>query len=113
MTARVCNPVPKQERYRNKRIRDFANGQACTMGLPVCNHDPSTTVLAHSNKHHHGKGIGLKAHDCFAAFMCSSCHNVYDGRMACVDIDDILLDWTFDRARDLTLLILLKEGVLK
>jgi len=26
----------------------------------------------------HGKGVGLKSHDCFGAFGCSACHQWYD-----------------------------------
>lgn len=29
---------------------------------------------AHSNLGEHGKGKGLKAHDCFFAFLCGPCH---------------------------------------
>ena len=58
--------------FRNRRLLDLAHGidtcQNCgsqrTEGM-----DP-----AHSNLDEHGKGKGLKAHDCFWAALCFACH---------------------------------------
>jgi len=61
-------------------IRRAARGQECTLRLAVCNFDPDTTVLCHSNFLADGKGMGLKAPDTAAAFGCSACHDVLDGR---------------------------------
>ncbi|WP_226941049.1 nuclease domain-containing protein [Janthinobacterium violaceinigrum] len=61
-------------------IRRSARGQDCTLRLAVCNFDPDTTVLCHSNFLADGKGVGLKAPDTAAAFGCSACHDVLDGR---------------------------------
>lgn len=62
-------------------IRRAARGQDCTLRLPgVCNFDPDTTVLCHSNYLADGKGMGLKAPDTAAAFGCSACHDLLDGR---------------------------------
>ena len=61
-------------------IRRAARGQDCTLRLAVCNFDPDTTVLCHSNFLADGKGMGLKAPDTAAAFGCSACHDVLDGR---------------------------------
>lgn len=44
----------------------------------VCNGDNSTTVSAHSNQLRHGKGTGIKAHDCYVAWACSNCHREID-----------------------------------
>jgi hypothetical protein len=41
----------------------------------ICNHDPTTVVLAHEN----GGGLALKHHDLRSAFLCSKCHSYYDG----------------------------------
>lgn len=61
-------------------IRKAARGQDCTMRIPgVCNFDPDTTVLCHSNSLSDGKGMGLKAPDTAACFGCSACHRVLDG----------------------------------
>ncbi len=62
-------------------IRKAARGQDCTILLPgVCNRDTATTCLCHSNELADGKGMGLKAPDTAAAFGCSACHDVLDGR---------------------------------
>ena len=61
-------------------IRKAARDQECTLRFPCCNHDTSTTVLCHSNLLADGKGAGLKAPDTCAAFGCSACHDVLDGR---------------------------------
>lgn len=62
-------------------IRKAARDQDCTILLPgVCNHDPATSVLCHSNSLADGKGMGLKSPDTAAAIGCSACHDVLDGR---------------------------------
>ena len=92
MTATFTpHPKPVREpkaRARMKRsrptmtpIRKSARDQACTICLPgICNRDASTTVLCHSNYLADGKGMGLKAPDTAAAYGCSACHDVLDGR---------------------------------
>jgi hypothetical protein len=65
--------------YRSKRLLDAARGQDCQLQIPsICNGNPETTVAAHSNQLIHGKGLGIKAHDCFIAWACSSCHAEID-----------------------------------
>lgn len=72
---------PKREYVRSAAIRAAARGQRCTLRLPfVCNGNPETTVLCHSNNGRDGKGMGIKASDDRAAFCCSACHDVLDGR---------------------------------
>ena len=34
--------------------------------------------MAHSNSQRHGKGMGIKAHDCFVSAVCAACHSVID-----------------------------------
>lgn len=70
----------KSKGPRSTPIRRAARGQDCTLRLAVCNFDPDTTVLCHSNFLADGKGMGLKAPDTAAAFGCSACHDVLDGR---------------------------------
>lgn len=70
----------KSKGPRSTPIRRAARGQDCTLRLAVCNFDPDTTVLCHSNFLADGKGMGLKAPDTAAAFCCSACHDVLDGR---------------------------------
>jgi ferredoxin len=38
------------------------------------------TVPAHANWHQYGKGGSLKAHDCFIAAVCTTCHDWIDGK---------------------------------
>lgn len=69
--------------FECKDLRDLARGQPCQFKIPgVCNHDDSTSVWAHSNELRHGKGRGIKAHDCYGAIGCSSCHAWLDNDMA-------------------------------
>ena len=64
------------------KLRQSAKGQSCTFRIPgVCNGDPETTVLCHAP--HPMKGMGYKSHpagEIWAAYGCSSCHDVMDGR---------------------------------
>lgn len=65
--------------YRNQRLLDAARGQECQIRLPhICTNNPETVVAAHSNQLKHGKGGGLKAHDCFIAWACYDCHMELD-----------------------------------
>jgi len=95
-------------------IRRAARGQDCQLQiLGVCNGDPTTTVLCHSNRLADGKGMGLKAPDTEACIGCSSCHDVRDGRAPRPDgmsMDD--LQRLFDYARERTHAILRAEGLL-
>jgi hypothetical protein len=73
--------ILKSARPKMTPIRRAARGQECTLQiLGVCNGEPDTVVLCHSNKLEHGKGMGLKAPDTAACFGCSCCHDVLDGR---------------------------------
>ena len=59
------------------KIRKSARGEECQVRISgVCNGNPETTVLAHLN----GGGMGFKRSDIFAAYCCSSCHDLVDGR---------------------------------
>lgn len=95
-------------------IRRAARGQDCTLQiLGVCNGDPTTTVLCHSNQLADGKGMGLKAPDNAACFGCSSCHDVLDGRAPRPDgmtHDDLLRQ--FEYARERTHQVLLAKGLM-
>jgi hypothetical protein len=100
--------------YVNQKIRDSAKGRNCTMNSPDCNHNPETTVWAHSNYHEHGKGIGLKSHDIFGFFSCSGCHKWYDGEYVLHPCPHrVTRHEYYQRAHDRSLLILVKDGVLK
>lgn len=71
----------RKSRPKMTAIRKAARDQECTLRFPCCNYDTSTTVLCHSNLLEDGKGMGIKANDLAAAFGCSSCHDVLDGRV--------------------------------
>lgn len=96
------------------RIRKSARGEACTLQIyGVCNFDPATTVLCHSNRLADGKGMGLKAPDTEACYGCSACHDVLDGRRPRPDwLTKDMLDELFDRARKKTQAILRLKGLM-
>jgi hypothetical protein len=58
---------------RSKPLLALAKGQPCMN----CGCE-GTTVAAHSNMLIHGKGKGIKAHDCFTAWLCAACHSWLD-----------------------------------
>lgn len=98
---------------RSTPIRRGARGQDCTLRLVVCNFDPDTTVLCHSNFLADGKGMGLKAPDTAAAFGCSACHDVLDGRRPRpADLSIEQLERAFRAAVGRTHEILKAEGLL-
>jgi hypothetical protein len=59
------------------KLRDSANGMACTMNVAhVCSYNHNTVVLAHINTA--GGAMGAKSHDYSACFSCSDCHDWLD-----------------------------------
>lgn len=105
----------KSSRPKSTPIRRAARGQDCTLMIPgVCNRNPETTVLCHSNRLADGKGMGLKAPDTEACFGCSDCHDVLDGRRPLPGwMTRDQLDDTFDRARAITQDKLKQEGLMR
>jgi hypothetical protein len=66
---------------KSSKIRQSARDKECTLRFPgTCNGRTDTTVLCHSNRLADGKGMGLKVPDTLAAYGCSACHDVLDGR---------------------------------
>jgi hypothetical protein len=62
-------------------LREKARGQECYLRLyPYCNGNTETVVLAHIRRGNIA-GVGQKPVDEAAMPMCSSCHDVFDGRM--------------------------------
>lgn len=58
------------------KLTKSARDQECQIRIPgVCNHDTTTTVLAHLN----GGGMAYKHSDIHGAYSCSRCHAVVDG----------------------------------
>lgn len=111
-TGRTQSPAKKAtlktKGPRMTPIRRAARGQDCTLRIPdVCNFNPETTVLCHSNRLADGKGMGIKAPDTEACFGCSACHDVLDGRAPRPGwLTQFVLDAAFDNARRATHLIL-------
>jgi hypothetical protein len=91
------------------KLRKSAKGRECQIRIPgVCNGNPETTVLCHLP----GGGMGAKVPDIHAAFGCSACHDVVDGRMRIgIDVTDLVL-W-HHQAVIRTQAIWLKEGLIK
>lgn len=75
--------------YRNRRLLDLAEGQACVM----CGTQDGTVVPAHSNLSEHGKGMGIKADDSMVMWLCHRCHSRLDqgGDMTRADRRDFTL----------------------
>jgi hypothetical protein len=94
--------------YRNPQLLALARDQACTNCGSL-----HGVVAAHSNWSRHGKGKSIKAHDCFHAWLCFSCHGWLDqgggydptGMFAA----DEKLEM-YQRAADKTLLRLWQDG---
>ena len=74
----------KQKRIESKKARDSARGEDCTLNIVgVCNHDPSTTVLAHLPDDSGCGKMGGKSDDVgCAVYACSACHDMIDGRVS-------------------------------
>lgn len=64
----------REPRYENRKLLDLAHDAPCMLqlGLPGCGNDKS--VPCHSDELGHGKGVGLKSHDCLAVPGCPVCH---------------------------------------
>jgi len=61
-------------------LRKQAKDRPCMVRLPgICNHNKSTTVLAHVRMAGIS-GIGFKSPDLIAAWACSACHDAIDRR---------------------------------
>lgn len=105
LAAREHKTVAKMKSRGPKMtpIRRAARNQECQLQiLGVCNGDPATTVLCHSNQLAAGKGMGLKAPDTEACFGCSACHDVLDGRAprpAGMTMDDLLQAFGYAKRR--------------
>lgn len=98
---------------KSKKIREAARGQDCTFNIAyVCNYDNSTTVLAHLPDESHG--MGHKADDISAAFACSACHDVVDGRVFNDSFTSgTVKEWYMRRAMVRTWRKLIEMGVIK
>lgn len=91
------------------KLRESAKGQMCRIRIPqYCNHNPETTVLCHLG----GAGMALKQPDLFAAFGCSACHDVVDGRVNTPFDRETIRLWHYDGIIE-TQRYWLKEGYIE
>ncbi len=91
-------------------LRKAAQGQQCQIRLyGICNFDPATTVLAHFRMIGIS-GAGLKPPDCIAAWACSACHDVVDGRRRS-DLSECDVERDFARGVFRTQYLLIKSGI--
>lgn len=90
--------------YRNKKLTQSAKHESCVS----CGANDGTIVWAHSNLSRHGKGMGMKAHDLFGAYLCNNCHQKYDSYSA---VFGDLPDW-FLKQWEKSMLIACKKGYL-
>lgn len=61
---------------RDRALLDLTYRFPCLLRLPCC--EGGVGEPAHSNQSQHGKGGGIKAHDCFTVPACRSCHRELD-----------------------------------
>lgn len=110
----MARKAMKPKGHKSTPIRRAAKGQECTLQIPgVCNFDPDTVVLCHSNQLSDGKGMGLKAPDTEACFGCSCCHDVLDGRRPRPEwMDYNMLLGAFEGAKQATQAILRRKGLI-
>jgi len=67
--------------HRDRKLLDLAHRlHDCTIRIPgVCQgHSVEGLEPAHANWSRYGKGMGIKAHDCFHAAACHACHAEID-----------------------------------
>jgi hypothetical protein len=101
--------------YRNKQLTQSAKHESCVS----CGADDGTIVWAHSNSSRHGKGMGIKAHDLFGAYLCHKCHREFDGVDKVVRIvsneGEMTLnkDYWFHQMWERSLIIACRKGYLK
>ena len=95
-------------------LREEARGKQCQIRSDYCNGNAETTVLCHIHKPSISGGMGLKANDLLAAWGCSDCHDLVDGKGAGKNLmlrqerDILLYEGVFRTQK-----ILLDEGILK
>ena len=96
---------------RSLKLRQSAKGQQCTVNLKhVCNYNHDTVVLAHLPDE--SKGMSRKSDDHVAAFACSACHDMIDGRVKRT-IPELELEWYMRRAQNRTMRIWIESGLVK
>lgn len=90
--------LQKNKPLRSKKLRDSARGEECTMNSILCNFDPETVVLCHSNSHKHGKGLSIKADDRESFYGCSRCNYWFDDVAASKEVKEAM----YEKAKEIT-----------
>lgn len=116
-TVKPAKPLKarKSQRPKMTKIRASARDQECTLRFPgICNQRTDTTVLCHSNQLKDGKGMGLKAPDTKAAYGCSACHDVLDGRARRPDwMARLDMLARFEEGQRITMNLLARKGLIE
>lgn len=94
--------------WRCRRLLDEARHHSCQ--APGCGGSEGV-VAAHSNQGRHGKGLGIKAHDCFVGFMCHWCHVYVDCSSAPIADRTAVWRGAFERSVPLFRRLLDEEGL--
>jgi len=103
----------KSKPRKTSAIRISARNQDCTLRFDqICNFNPETTVLCHSNHGVDGLGMGIKSSDLRACFGCSSCHDILDSRAPSWFSKD-QIDHIFENAVSKTHIILKRMGLIE
>ena len=64
-------------RIRTTKFQQAAKNEPCALKIyRCCNHNPETTVLAHTGRH----GTAKRNHHEDSVFACSNCHDAIDRR---------------------------------
>lgn len=102
----------KTKAIRSQKLRDSAMGEACTLEAPgVCNGYPETTVLCHLPDESHG--MSRKSDDFCAAYACSNCHDLIDGRHYLQAKAKMNIEWYLRRAMVRTWRRMIEKGLIK
>lgn len=91
----VAKPVKGTQRSRS--LLDLAHEAPCCLQLGVkgCGANPS--VPCHSDMLAHGRGAGMKSHDCLAIPGCPACHEAFTRKR--LGKDGYLVAWANGMAR--------------
>jgi hypothetical protein len=106
MTARKTH----DPNMRCRALLDAIKTLPCQFQIENCCEGGTTSDPCHSNFSIHGKGGSLKAHDCFTAAGCRSCHREVDQGHRFSREERIEM-WR--RAFEKTLLLLWQRGLLE
>lgn len=97
--------------FVDKKLREIARGQPCMIRVRgICTGGGEDSVWCHSNSQRHGKGMGIKAHDCYGAIGCFACHSYIDNDK---DGSREEKQWAFLQGFERTILYLWTQGLVK